>query len=94
MATNVIGVVTTSSPGPTPSAAYAMCRADVPDVQVTAGWPPAMSLTAASKAVDRRAGGQPVAAQDRGDRFDVGFADGLPAVGKEHGSDVRLEHLA
>ena len=30
VATNVSGVVTTSSPGPTPAAAYATCRAAVP----------------------------------------------------------------
>ena len=35
VATNVMGVVTTSSPGPTPSAAYAMCSAAVPDVTLT-----------------------------------------------------------
>ena len=36
VATNVIGVVTTWSPGPSRSAEYAMCRAAVPDVQLTA----------------------------------------------------------
>ncbi len=51
MATNVIGVVTTSSPGPTPSPAYAMCSAAVPDVQETARCPPVSSEIAFSNAV-------------------------------------------
>ena len=51
VATKVIGVVTTSSPGPTPRAAYAMCSAAVPDVQLTARCPPASSDTAFSNAV-------------------------------------------
>jgi len=51
VATNVRGVVTTSSPGPTPRAAYATCRAAVPEVTDTAPGAPEMRVRSSSKAV-------------------------------------------
>jgi hypothetical protein len=51
VATKVIGVHTTSSPGPTPAAAYATCSAAVPDVTATVGTPPVNDSRSASKRV-------------------------------------------
>lgn len=51
VATNVIGEVTTSSPGPIPAAAYATCSAAVPEVTATAGVPPVCSARSSSKRV-------------------------------------------
>src|ERR1700754_3284137 len=48
VATKVIGVVTTSSPGPTPTAAYAVCSAVEPLVTVTAGAPTTASMSASN----------------------------------------------
>src|SRR6478609_2449254 len=51
VATNVIGVVTTSSPRPTPAAAYAMCRAAVPLVALTHRVAPVSASSCSSNAV-------------------------------------------
>ena len=48
VATNVIGVQTTSSPGPIPAAAYATCSAAVPEVTATAGVPPVTDARSSS----------------------------------------------
>src|SRR6476646_3025239 len=51
VATNVIGVVTTSSPLPTPNAAYAVCSAAVPEVTDTAPGVPDSAASSPSNAV-------------------------------------------
>ena len=45
VATKVSGVVTTSSPGPMPRAAYAVCSAAVPEVTLTAPGVPARAAS-------------------------------------------------
>src|SRR5262245_26362808 len=48
VAMNVMGTVITSSPGPTPAASSARCRADVPELTATQCWAPTYSAKAAS----------------------------------------------
>ncbi len=48
VATNVIGVVMTSSPGPSPRPPYVACKAAVPDVTDTAGAPVTFSSSASN----------------------------------------------
>ena len=50
VATKVIGVVITSSPGPIPLASSARCRADVPELTATAKRVPHSAANSASKA--------------------------------------------
>ena len=81
VATKVIGVVTTSSPGRMPAAAYAMCRAAVPLVALTHRVAPLSRGERLLERGHRRAGRQPVAAQHLPDGLDVVLVDRLPTVG-------------
>src|SRR4051812_33013922 len=53
VAMNVIGTVMTSSPGPTPAARRARCRADVPELTATQCLAPTYSAKAASNSATR-----------------------------------------
>src|SRR6478752_4654276 len=92
VATNVIGVVTTSSPAETPAAAYAMCRAAVPEVALTQRVAPERSCRASSNAVTV---GPVVSKSPRSTCATASTSSWLTDC-RPYGitSDTRLEHLA
>ena len=88
VATKVSGVVTTSSPGPIPRAAYAVCSAAVPEVTLTAPGVAGQLREPLLEATHPRPGRQPVTAEHLDDGLDVAVVDRLAAVGEHAQTSV------
>ena len=87
LATNVIGVVIASSPGPRPATAAAPWSAAVPELNATAWRAPVAPRPARLELRDARAGRQPVGAQGGRDRLDVALVDDLVGVRQQRRAD-------
>ena len=75
MATQEIGVVITSSPGPMPAMRKAISMVQVPELKVRTGRPPKYSRQLRFKGLDLRPAGDPAGAQDIADGGNGGFVD-------------------
>ena len=83
VATKVIGVVTTSSPGPMPRASSAACRPAVAEETGTAKRPPTYSRKSAANRSVFGPGRDPARAERVDDFADLFFAEIRPGEGKE-----------